>query len=44
MFSCDEAGRTNRDGTLSIDLVVGEHLADQLKEFALGIKTEMINR
>lgn len=33
-----------RDGAPPIDLVDGEQLADKLKEFQLGIKTEMIEK
>jgi restriction system protein len=33
-----------RDGAPPIDLVDGEHLAEKLKEFQLGIKTEMIEK
>jgi len=33
-----------RDGAPPIDLVDGEHLAEKLKEFGLGIKTEMIEK
>jgi restriction system protein len=33
-----------RDGASPIDLVDGEHLAEKLKEFNLGIKTEMIEK
>lgn len=33
-----------RDGAPPIDLVDGEHLAAKLKEFGLGIKTEMIEK
>ncbi|EHQ53759.1 restriction endonuclease Mrr [Ectothiorhodospira sp. PHS-1] len=33
-----------RDGAPPIDLVDGEHLAEKLKEFGLGVKTEMIEK
>ena len=33
-----------RDGAPPIDLVDGEHLAEKLKEFQLGIKTQMIEK
>ena len=33
-----------RDGAPPIDLVDGEHLAEKLKEFGLGIQTEMIEK
>lgn len=31
-----------RDGAPAIDLVDGDQLADKLKQFCLGMKTEMI--
>ena len=34
----------NRDGVAPIDLVDGEQLADKLKELALGVKTEMVEK
>jgi len=33
-----------RDGAPPIDLVDGEHLAEKLKEFGLGVQTEMIEK
>jgi len=33
-----------RDGAPPIDLVDGDQLADKLKEFQLGLKTEMIEK
>ena len=41
-FSRDAVKEATRDGAPPIDLVDGDQLADKLKEFALGIKTEMI--
>ena len=37
----DEA---TRDGAAPIDLVDGDQLADKLKELALGIKTELVEK
>lgn len=34
----------NRDGAAPIDLVDGDQLADKLKELALGVKTELVER
>jgi restriction system protein len=34
----------NRDGAAPIDLVDGDQLADKLKELALGIKTELVEK
>ncbi len=34
----------SRDGAPPIDLVDGEQLAEKLKEFGLGVKTEMIEK
>ena len=33
-----------RDGAPPIDLVDGEQLADKLKEFQLGVKTEIVEK
>ena len=33
-----------RDGAPPIDLVDGDELAEKLKEFSLGIKTELVER
>jgi restriction system protein len=41
-FSRDAVKEATRDGAPPIDLVDGEQLADKLKEFGLGMKTEMI--
>ncbi len=41
-FSRDAVKEASRDGAPPIDLVDGDHLADKLKEFSLGTKTEMI--
>jgi len=34
----------NRDGVAPIDLVDGDQLADKLKELALGVKTELVEK
>ncbi len=34
----------NRDGAAPIDLVDGDQLADKLKELALGVKTELVEK
>ena len=41
-FSRDAVKEATRDGAPPIDLVDGDQLADKLKEFSLGTKTEMI--
>lgn len=41
-FSRDAVKEATRDGAPPIDLVDGDQLAEKLKEFRLGIKTEMI--
>jgi restriction system protein len=41
-FSRDAIKEATRDGAPPIDLVDGDQLADKLKEFNLGIQTEMI--
>ena len=41
-FSRDAVKEATRDGAPRIDLVDGDQLADKLKEFSLGTKTEMI--
>ncbi len=41
-FSRDAVKEATRDGAPPIDLVDGDQLADKLKEFRLGITTEMI--
>jgi restriction system protein len=41
-FSRDAVREATRDGAPPIDLVDGDQLADKLKEFNLGIQTEMI--
>ena len=41
-FSRDAIKDATRDGAPPIDLVDGDQLADKLKEFSLGIQTEMI--
>ena len=43
-FSRDAIKEATRDGAPPIDLVDGEQLADKLKEFNLGIQTEMIEK
>ena len=41
-FSRDAVKEATRDGAPPIDLVDGDQLADKLKEFSLGTRTEMI--
>jgi restriction system protein len=41
-FSRDAVKEATRDGAPPIDLVDGDQLADKLKEFSLGTKTQMI--
>src|SRR5206468_4143312 len=41
-FSRDAIKEATRDGAPPIDLVDGDQLADKLKEFSLGMQTEMI--
>ena len=41
-FSRDALKEATRDGAPPIDLVDGDQLADKLKDFSLGIQTEMI--
>lgn len=43
-FTSAAVKEATRDGAPPIDLVDGEHLAEKLKEFQLGIKTEMIEK
>jgi len=40
-FSSPAKKEATRDGTQPIDLIDGEQLADKLKEFNLGVKTEL---
>jgi restriction system protein len=41
-FTQDAIKEASRDGALSIDLINGDLLCDKLKEFNLGVKTELI--
>jgi restriction system protein len=43
-FTSAAVKEATRDGAPPIDLVDGEHLAQKLKEFQLGIKTKMIEK
>jgi restriction system protein len=43
-FSPAAKKEATRDGAQPIDLVDGEHLVEKLKEFGLGVKTEMIEK
>ncbi|MBU1092734.1 restriction endonuclease [Patescibacteria group bacterium] len=43
-FTSAAVKEATRDGAPPIDLVDGEQLAEKLKEFQLGIKTEMIEK
>ncbi len=43
-FSRDAIKEATRDGAPPIDLVDGEQLAEKLKEFSLGVHTEMIEK
>jgi restriction system protein len=43
-FTNAAIAEANRDGVAPIDLVDGDQLADKLKELALGIKTEMVEK
>jgi len=43
-FSRDAIKEATRDGAPPIDLVDGDQLADKLKEFGLGVHTEMIEK
>ncbi len=43
-FSRDAIKEATRDGAPPIDLIDGELLCDKLKEFRLGVETEMIER
>jgi restriction system protein len=43
-FSRDAIREATRDGAPPIDLVDGEQLAEKLKEFSLGVHTEMIEK
>lgn len=43
-FSPAAVKEATRDGAPPIDLVDGEQLAEKLKEFQLGIKTEMVEK
>lgn len=41
-FTREAIKEATRDGAPPIDLIDGEHLCDKLKEFNLGVKTELI--
>lgn len=41
-FTREAIKEATRDGALPIDLIDGEQLCDKLKEFSLGVKTELI--
>lgn len=41
-FTRDAIREASCDGAPSIDLIDGDQLCDKLKEFGLGVKTEMI--
>ena len=43
-FTSAAIKEATRDGAPPIDLVDGEHLAEKLKEFQLGVETEMVER
>jgi restriction system protein len=43
-FTSAAIREATRDGAPPIDLVDGDHLAEKLKEFRLGVKTEMIEK
>lgn len=43
-FTPSAIKEATRDGAPPIDLVDGEQLADKLKEFQLGVKTEMVEK
>lgn len=43
-FTSAAVQEATRDGAPPIDLIDGEHLAEKLKEFQLGVKTEMIEK
>ncbi len=43
-FTRDATKETQRDGAPPIDLIDGDNLAQKLKELALGIKVEYIER
>ena len=43
-FTPSAVKEATRDGAPPIDLVDGDQLADKLKEFGLGIDTEMIEK
>jgi hypothetical protein len=42
--SLSKSEEANRDGAAPIDLVDGDQLADKLKELALGVKTELVEK
>ena len=43
-FTKSAIEEANRDGAAPIDLVDGDQLADKLKELALGVKTELVEK
>ncbi len=43
-FTNSDVKEATRDGAPPIDLIVGDQLADKLKELGLGIKKEMVEK
>lgn len=41
-FTSQASEEATRDGAIAIDLIDGDRLCDLLKQYALGVKTEMI--
>ena len=43
-FTSQASEEATRDGAIAIDLIDGQHLCELLKQYELGVKTEMIER
>ena len=43
-FTSQALDEANRDGAIAIDLIDGDRLCDLLREYGLGVETEMIER
>ena len=43
-FTSQASEEATRDGAIAIDLIDGDRLCDLLKQYDLGVKTEMIEQ
>ena len=43
-FTQQASEEATRDGAIAIDLIDGERLCDLLKEYQLGVRTELVER